>query len=743
MLTRRLRHRRQWFDLRWPHEVEQEDVLSALMRLNGYSTPRHGHAMVMLAVGQGRRVTHYLSVPTPRAEGVRHQMEAAVPGLTANPLDTAPALRVDRCWGAWLSSRQRPLETRHPDVLARGLLTALGSAGDDELLVARWVLGPVHRPRALNAHNQLRRALGVPADSLHDVAATGHRRGTRHSNSPELDGEARRAWSQKQGRSGWRAALHLGVRARGTRRQRQLLGRLAAGFRTAQAAGAHIGFRVALTPTLSNHRLPLRRPLLVTIDELHGLAGWPIGDTETLPVAHERSRLLPPSPTPTSDRVLAEATYPGGGLLTLSPRDALHHLHLCGPTGVGKSTLMARLILHDIAAGRGVVVVEPRRDLLDDVLARIPEHRLDDVVVIDPTDAAPVGINPLAARGVPADLKAEHLLTVFQHLWADSWGPRTQDILTAGLLTLAAVPGSSLVALPALYSNAAFRHRVLRRVHDPLALDSFWAEFEEKSPEQRAHELGPVRNKLRAFTLRPRLRRVIGQSHPRFDLRDIFRRRMVVLATLAQGAMGSESSYLLGALLLTQLWQTAQSRSSIPREKRHPVMLYLDEFQRYLHLPTDLSEVLAEARALGLGVTLAHQHLGQLTSDLQATVGANARSKVVFATNHEDAYKLTRGSSRLTAVDVVRLGRYDVYASLMVEGEPTPWASGRTLELPPPARSPADVIQRSRRAWGVPGHSIDAEVQELIRGGRLPDDQVSPVQRGHFVTRPDARPNRR
>src|SRR6266540_3593832 len=48
-----------------------------------------------------------------------------------------------------------------------------------------------------------------------------------------------------------------------------------------------------------------------------------------------------------------------GEPVVLAIGDARYHLHLLGPTGVGKSTLLARLALDDLNAGRGAVVVDP------------------------------------------------------------------------------------------------------------------------------------------------------------------------------------------------------------------------------------------------------------------------------------------------------------------------------------------------------------------------------------------------
>src|SRR5207248_210816 len=170
---------------------------------------------------------------------------------------------------------------------------------------------------------------------------------------------------------------------------------------------------------------------------------------------------------------LGEASAPGENRrLGLSIADSRHHLHVIGPTGTGKSTLLANLIVQDIAAGRGVVVVEPKGDLVQEVLARVPAARLEDVVVLDPSSSdCPVGLNPLLARGRSPEVVADHVLSVFHGLYAHNWGPRMQDILHAALLTLARRGDASLCALPALLTNPGVRRRLRAGIDDPIALE--------------------------------------------------------------------------------------------------------------------------------------------------------------------------------------------------------------------------------------------------------------------------------
>jgi uncharacterized protein DUF87 len=704
-----------WFAIRWPREVEAEQVSSALTALAGVSTPWRRHSLVLATVGWQGVVGHVLAVPASRPQSVEVQLESAVPGLTLVPLEPSPLVfNVDRCWRAVLSTSDRPLNTANPQGVARALLSALGSTGKDETLMLRWVLGPVKRPAAVEPRAPGGDPWGV---GLPEWAMDIFR-------GPERSPQALKALADKRGAAGWRAALHLGVIAQGRRRQRQLLGSLAAAVRAAEAPDVRFRFRRARRSVMD--RMPRRRPCQVNVNELAGLVGWPIGTTSELPVPAPRSRLVaaqtPPHPQPEGGRVVAEGTHPKTlGPLRLEARDALHHLHVVGPTGVGKSTVLLNLICQDMAAGRSVVVVDPHGDLVTQVLRRVPDERVDDVVVIDPTDPEPVGLNPLAARNVPASVKADHLLEVFKKRFANHWGPRTEDIMYSGLRTLAlADEDASLASLPDLFGDDSYRRPLAARVSmaDPFGLRGFWKWFEGLGDEARAQALAPVMNKLRTVLLRDSVRRIVGQPRPRFHMADVFRNRRVLLVNLAKGQVGEEAAMLLGGLVVSSLWQTTQARTAIAQERRHPVMVFLDEFQTYLALPTDVGDVLTQARGLGVGLTLAHQHLHQLTTDVRHGVLGNARSRVVFAAHPDDANVLVRPDPRLTPADAVALGKYAVYASLLTDGEAAQFASGRTLPPPPAVRTGADVRQRSREQWGRPAGVVDAEMHAQVDTSR-------------------------
>ncbi len=472
-----------------------------------------------------------------------------------------------------------------------------------------------------------------------------------------------------------------------------------------------------------------RLPLRLNSDELAAVSAFPVGLSSDLPVDMTPSRLLPPSSAiRRRGRIIGRATFPGRERpLALTPKDSLRHLHAIAPTGAGKSTLLLNLITQDLSAGRAVVVIEPKGDLIADVLARIPAARINDVVLLDPTDSArPVGLNPLALHGRSPELVADQLLGMFHSLYAEHWGPRTQDIMGASLLTLARLK-MSIAALPLLLTDAGFRRRVLPKVVDPLGLGPFWSTYESWSEAQKAEAIAPTMNKLRPLLLRPELRAMLGQTDG-FDLRRIFTERKVLLVNLCKGLLGPETSALLGSLIVSQLWQAILGRAAITPERRHPVFVYVDEFQDYLHLPVDFADALAQARGLGVGFALAHQYLHQLDPAMRSAVLANAQSRVAFRLPIEDA-RVLAANGRLAPEDFQSLGAFECYMEVVSGGTVQPWCSAVTLPASEPTSDPAMVRAASRLSYGVDRASVETELTELFSPRRQVADDLSPRRR--------------
>ena len=413
--------------------------------------------------------------------------------------------------------------------------------------------------------------------------------------------------------------------------------------------------------------------------------------------------------------------------------DARHHLRVIGPTGTGKTTLITGQILADAQAGRGVVFVDPKGDAVTDLLARLPAQVAGKVVLFDPADrAAPPCLNVLQGdgSGTDHDVITDNVTGIFRRIFSQFWGPRTDDIFRAACLTLlqSVPPGSGQVTLadiPALLTGDAYRHRLTAGVRDPV-LAGFWTWYEQLSEASRAHAIGPLMNKLRAFLLRRFARQAIAAGPSTFTLTQVLDHGGLCLARLPKGTLGEETAQLVGSFLVAATWQAASRRAGIPQHQRADAGLYIDECQNFLTLPYPLEDLLAEARAYRLSITMAHQNLAQLPPDLAAGISANARSQVIFTASPEDARALERHTlPNLAAHDLAHLGAYQAAARLVTGGGETPAFTFRTQPLPPAVPGRTRLIRAAARA-AYSGSAARTAAPGGPRGGSDPRRRIPP-----------------
>ncbi|MFV0485404.1 MAG: type IV secretory system conjugative DNA transfer family protein [Candidatus Saccharimonadales bacterium] len=542
-------------------------------------------------------------------------------------------------------------------------------------------------------------------------------------NVGQASAESRSNARDKAGQHVFQAVVRFGVSGD------DVLGRISSihsALKTLESAGVRVYADNEKPERINLAYVPWSFPLRLSVKELVTFLLVPVGEEE-LPGTeglHPNQTLSPnwyrEPTTVKSDRTFAlSMNKQNRQKLSISPQDSLEHTHLLGPTGSGKSTAMLHLILADIKAGRSVLVIDPKADLVNSILERIPPERADEVVVIDPSDPSPVGFNPFAFKNYknPA-LIADAVLAVLKEIFSENWGIRSQDILSGALLTLVQMEGASLLWLPPLLTDEAFRQKITSRLTDKIGLIPFWEHFENMRDSERRQEIAPVMNKLRQFLFRPGLRNVLGQADPKFNLTDLFYKRRIVLVPLNRGVIGAESARLLGSLIVGLTWTLALSRANILQEKRHTVSVFIDELQDYLSLPTDLSDALAQARGLGMALTLAHQYREQLPPEIRAGVDANARNKIAFGLNSADAKDMAAMAPELAALDFMTLPRYQIYTSFQQDGKNIGWVQGQTIPAPPAIQTAAELRARSMTRYGIPAEEVEAEYLKIL----TPDD---------------------
>jgi hypothetical protein len=689
-----------WRQLHWPRPL---DVAGALAVMRAWAADQRSPLVVLEARASSMGVHYLLGCPASARVAVERRLTTAIPAvqLTEPAAERVPVSAAGRLQ---LSTRHRALRTDTPEVAVRQILGALTSVSKGELLVLQLVLGPRRIPLAVANHSPS--SIVMP---WYQVVWRG--------NGGVVDGEKRAALRNKVGDHGFAATVRLGALAVSAARRRSLIVSLFSAIRISEAPGLQARL-VRDHPARLNAASPppWRWPLRLNASEAVALTGWPIGDQELpgQPPLHPK-QVAPAALALPGDRVIGRVLAPGvSGQLGYSVLDALRHTWVIGPNGTGKSTLLLNLIVQDLRAGRPVVVIEPK-DLIRDLLARIPESRRDDIVLLDCTDETPVGINPLLRHGRRPELVADGLLATFQALYGDGLGPRSTDILANCLNVLARRDDASLVMLPLLLTNAGFRRSLIQQVvrSDPIAAGPFWAWYDSLSEDGRAQVIAPLMNKLRPL-LRPALRSVLAQRSPRFNIRQVLTDNKVLLVPLQKGVIGPDSAELLGALVIAELWLAIRERAAIPAKKRTPVMVYLDEVQDYLRLPTDLSDALATSRALGAAWHLAHQYRDQLPPAVRTAFEANARSRICFQLNATDARAMAAGQQRITAEDFSALPAFHVYAALLHHNSLQPWASATTLPAPRRCSDPGAVRAASRSRYGQPLAQVEADFAALL-----------------------------
>jgi hypothetical protein len=663
-----------------------------------------------------------LWVPGPVPLGlVRRAVEAAWPGAHTRVTPPAPLTPDGHLVTAGRLRPARPsvlpLRTDHTTDPLRALLQAATGMGPGEGACVQLLVRPATGHALRRARTQARRLkTGHPAFRLPALAALLFHRPqptTTGRQDPDHSAAVRQAAAKLAGPQ-WQCALvYAATHAPHQQRAEEVARGRAHALASAFGLYADRNYlaRTRLPhpePHLSARHFPARA-MLLSVPELAALAHLPL-DADAPGVQRAGARcVLPPPAIP--EPAPGNGTKPLGCSDTgarrgvgLAVPDARHHLHLMGATGSGKSTLIANLALDDIHNRRGVIVIDPKGDLVTDLLDRLPDTCADRLVLIDPDDPhAPPCLNVL--DGADIDVVVDNITGIFRRIFTAFWGPRTDDVMRAACLTLLKhrTRTNQLVTLadiPRLLGEAAYRLRIIPALKDPV-LRGFWAWYESMSEPSRAAVVGPVMNKLRAFLLRDFARRAIAAGPSTFDLTRVLDGG-ILLARLPKGALGEETARLLGSFIVAGTWQAASARARTPEHTRIDATLSIDEAHNFLTLPYPLEDMLAEARGYRLSMLLAHQHLAQLPRDLREGISANARNKIFFNASPEDAHALERHTlPTLAAHDLAHLGPYQAAAHLLAGGAETAAFTLTTRPLPPPVPGRAKDL-RDAAARGGP-----------------------------------------
>lgn len=355
----------------------------------------------------------------------------------------------------------------------------------------------------------------------------------------------------------------------------------------------------------------------------------------------------------------------------IKQRDRLSHTYIIGKTGTGKSSLIEAMARQDIEAGRGLAVLDPHGDLVQRLAAWALPRRCD-LLSLDLADPnLRFGYNPLLhVSPEHRSLVASGAIDLFKLVWSDAWGVRMEHILRNGLLALLEQPKAVIADLLPLLTDKAFRLTLLAKVENEQVRNFWLKEYPNYSFRYQADGIAPIQNKVGAFLADPRLRRFLAPVDGGLRLRRVMDDGQVLLVNLAQGRIGTDSSRLVGGLLVTAMGSAAFSRADRVATDRRPFFIYIDEFQNFTTLA--LANMLAELRKYGVGLVLAHQYLSQLDPAIGAAVLGNAGTLICFRIGAADAAVLAKEFHPIFAPgDLTTLPNYSADLKLLIDGQPS------------------------------------------------------------------------
>ncbi len=407
-------------------------------------------------------------------------------------------------------------------------------------------------------------------------------------------------------------------------------------------------------------------------------------------------------------------------------RDRMRHMYIIGKTGVGKSELLKEMIKQDIEAGRGVCVIDPHGDLIEDTLRYIPPERAEDVILFDPAETSrPMGLNLLEVQTE----EQKHFITsaiinlmykLYDPQRTGIIGPRFEHAVRNAMLTIMSEPGTTFIEIVRVMTDQKYVQELLPKVQDPIVRRYWTDQIAQTSDFHKSEVLDYIVSKFGRFVTNKMMRNIIGQSKSSFDFRDVMDNGKILLINLSKGKLGEENSTFLGLLIIPKILAAAMSRVDTPEENRRDFFLYVDEFQNFA--TPDFAVILSEARKYHLSLTVANQFIGQMDEEVKNAIFGNVGTQIAFRLGVTDAAYMQREfQPRFSESDLINIERFHAYMKTIVNNEPVePFSVDMTKDI---SKLKAErnekiaqaIIQLSKLKFGRPQELVEAEITQRAR----------------------------
>ncbi len=461
------------------------------------------------------------------------------------------------------------------------------------------------------------------------------------------------------------------------------------------------------------------RAIVLSVEEIASLFHFPTSLTKTPKIKWLKSGTAPPPVhIPEKGILLGYNDYRGVKTkIYLGDNDRRRHLYTVGQTGTGKSTFLTEMAKQDVKNGKGVCVIDPHGDLVEDILTAVPKERAEDVVYFNPADTErPIGLNMLEyKKPEEKSFMVNEMISIFDRLYdlKQTGGPMFEQYARNAMLLIMEHPesGSTLMEISKVLANEDFRKMKLKHCRNAVVRDFWIKEAEKAGGEAALANIVPyITSKLNTFVTNDIMRPIIAQQKSSLDFRKIMDEKKILLVNLSKGKLGEINSHLLGMVIVGKILMAALSRVDLPEKERQDFYLYIDEFQ---NVTTDsIAQILSEARKYHLNLIIAHQFIGQLSEEISKAVFGNVGSLCSFRVGPEDAEFLEKQFEPVFHQnDLINVDNYSCYTKLLLNGETSRPFDMKTY---PPSQGDQDLANNikelSRLKYGRDRYLIEKEI---------------------------------
>ncbi len=483
----------------------------------------------------------------------------------------------------------------------------------------------------------------------------------------------------------------------------------------------------ALLPEYIFRSMSRRQPtMLLNVEELASLYHFPNLPLDTPNVHWLGARSFPP-PTnlPAQGVEVGKTAFRGEQKpVFLTYPDRMRHLYAIGKTGVGKTVLFQNMVLQDIRNGHGVCYIDPNGDAVEWILKHVPRERLEDVILIDPSDTArPLSLNLLEYDPQQPQQKTtviNEMLAIFDKLYdmRATGGPMFEQYMRNAMLLVMDNPEqqATLMEIPKVLADDAYRAQLLASCKNSVVVDFWTKEAEKAGGEAALANIVPyITSKLTQFTTNDLMRPIIGQGQSSFNFRTAMDERKIILVSLPKGLLGDLNAMLLGMIISGKIQIAAFSRQNQPEDERIPFFMYVDEFQNFTSKA--FATILSEARKYRLSLNITHQYIEQLDDDMRAAVLGNVGTLIAWRVGVQDAEYLQKELAPASVDDLVSNETFTFYIRMLIDGAPAKPFNVRSN--PPDAHEHAEharyIKEFSRLTYGRDREAVEESIRQRGR----------------------------